>query len=256
MDDENDSNVSPESASLVSSTIMFRVPTNKLNSLRNDFEKAGHVGVNLVQFLFAFVKNMDLDSNDALIEIVPDLIDFFNLVDVNGDGHMEWSEFVMFVIEQVVQNNTLGIYERFDSISDMVIQPASSRSTATCCKFVSTYNKLFLGVANTLHIYSANPKSPTWLSLNVSIPMVQRMGNSTTNVQSHKKEDFVLKMDISDLFLIDSKDILCVLRSDVRIDFYKFMSRSKLLPETISCTSTLALSQSCKSHILSSTYLF
>lgn len=44
------------------------------------------------------MKPQTLESDQELIDITPDLVDFFNLVDVNGDGEMQWSEFVMFVI--------------------------------------------------------------------------------------------------------------------------------------------------------------
>eukprot|EP01035_Chromulina_nebulosa_P023061 gene23061-29882_t len=54
---------------------------------------------------------MEIDNENALIAVVPDLVDFFNQVDINGDGHMEWSEFVMFVIEQVALENNNTIFE-------------------------------------------------------------------------------------------------------------------------------------------------
>lgn len=50
----------------VSSTIMMKVPTSCLASLRSCFELEPK-GLNLVQFLKAFVKNMDLDGEDMLL---------------------------------------------------------------------------------------------------------------------------------------------------------------------------------------------
>ena len=243
---DNNSNVAnAESASLVSSTIMLKVPTSQLLALRKEFEDAGNEGVNMVQFLLAFVKHMSLDSTQSLLKIVPDLVDFFNLVDVNGDGHMEWSEFVMFVIEQVVQDTTVEICEKFSLVNEMAIQESASRTNVTACKYIKDFNKLFVGIDGKLSIFSPNPRVPTWLDLNLSIPMKTRMGKNPEAVMaSGKVMDLKLTMNVIDMVFVESKELLCVLRSDLRIDFFRFMSRSKLLPETISCTSTFPLLQS------------
>jgi hypothetical protein len=34
-------------------------------------------------------------------KILPEIMDFFDLVDINGDGGVDFSEFVMFVIDEV-----------------------------------------------------------------------------------------------------------------------------------------------------------
>ncbi len=243
--DNNSNMANAESASLVSSTIMLKVPTSQLLALRKEFEDAGDGGVNMVQFLLAFVKHMSLDSTQSLLKIVPDLVDFFNLVDVNGDGHMEWSEFVMFVIEQVVQDTTVEICEKFSLVNEMAIQESASRTHVTACKYIKDFNKLFVGIDGKLSIFSPDPRAPTWLDLNLSIPMKNRMGNNPEAlVASGKGMDVKLTMNVIDMVFVESKELLCVLRSDLRIDFFRFMSRSKLLPETISCTSTFPLFQS------------
>lgn len=57
----------------VSATIMLKVPTYNLASLRQQFE-AEPDGLNLYQFLKAFVANMELESEQDLISVVPDLV--------------------------------------------------------------------------------------------------------------------------------------------------------------------------------------
>ena len=76
-----------ESSANVSSAIMLKVPTQSLASLRVEFEKE-EAGLNLIQFLVAFVRNMDLSGEDELLSIVPDLVDFFKSVDINGFDHL------------------------------------------------------------------------------------------------------------------------------------------------------------------------
>ena len=117
----------PESSANVSSAIMLKVPTYNLASLREDFEREAadpteeREGLDIEQFLRAFTRNMELESDRELLEIVPDLVDFFNLVDINGDGEMQWSEFVMFVIEQVVQSE--GPSQTHDILTLFCLKP-------------------------------------------------------------------------------------------------------------------------------------
>ena len=63
----------PEASVNVSATIMLKVPTYSLAPLRQCFE-AEPDGLNLYQFLKAFVANMDLESDQDLISVVPDLV--------------------------------------------------------------------------------------------------------------------------------------------------------------------------------------
>lgn len=52
----------------VSSTIMMKVPTLCLGTLRQCFELEPK-GLTLVQFLNAFVQNMDLENDEVLLKI-------------------------------------------------------------------------------------------------------------------------------------------------------------------------------------------
>ena len=63
----------PEASVNVSATIMLKVPTYSLAPLRQCFE-AEPDGLNLYQFLKAFVANMDLESDQDLLSVVPDLV--------------------------------------------------------------------------------------------------------------------------------------------------------------------------------------
>ena len=63
----------PDASVNVSATIMLKVPTYSLAPLRQCFE-AEPDGLNLYQFLKAFVANMDLESDLDLLSVVPDLV--------------------------------------------------------------------------------------------------------------------------------------------------------------------------------------
>lgn len=67
----------------ITSNIMLRIPTHCLPRLRAAFDEQDG-SFNLIQFLQIFVRNMTLEDEDALLGIVPDLVDLFNQVDING----------------------------------------------------------------------------------------------------------------------------------------------------------------------------
>ena len=232
--DEED--LKDESASQISSNIMMKVPTIHLGELREIFESEER-GLNLVQFLRGFARCMELDNDYALLKTIPDLIDFFNLVDVNGDGHMEWTEFVMFLIEQVVHSShTLKIYETFKYIGDKIIQPTANRKPTQSSIYIKDFNKLFVGCNSEIQIYTADDKSKNWLTKSLIMPLQPKSISGKKNKEDEVKstsDEPKIPIDVVDLQYHGVKDILCVLRSDLCIEFYKFMSRQKLLSETI-----------------------
>lgn len=95
------------------SSVMFRFPTASLSKLRDLFLNEEE-GLNILQFLTAFCKLMEIDSMIDLRKILPELMDFFDLVDINGDGGVDFSEFVMFVIDEVVEQSNHVITETME----------------------------------------------------------------------------------------------------------------------------------------------
>ena len=73
----------PESGSNISSSIMLTVPTHRLPHIRTEYAK-NKDGIDLMDFLKAFTANMQLDDDQIFLTMVPDLVDFFDQVDING----------------------------------------------------------------------------------------------------------------------------------------------------------------------------
>ena len=162
------------------------------------------------------------------------LLEFFDLVDIDGDGSMQWSEFVMFVIELVVKEEISSILEELALVNRHPIQPPGSQSVVTCCKYIPELNKICLGVGNELQLYDGVENSPTWLSEGAKLKLKRKplINDFNPNSSSHyvttkssadKKEAVI---SISDLIFIDSKDMMAVLRSDLCIEFFRFTSRT------------------------------
>lgn len=227
----------------VSAAVMLKIPAHRLTSLREDYEKEKE-GLNLINFLKAFIKNMDLNSQDELIAIVPDLVDFFTMVDVNGDGTMEWSEFVMFVCEQVAPGKGFYIRESMQNVFHQIIQPPSCRTPVRCSKYIPEFGRLFVGTNNEIQLYDLNYESSDWLTAPFVAIHLHEIGYEDEKKKKIRKIPIKQCMDAEDFAFIASKDILLVLRTDLSIDMFRFMSRTKFLPETICLIGNYKLSNS------------
>ena len=153
----------------VSSTIMFNIATESLPSLRKDFDKSPE-GLSLIQFLNVMVKTMQLSTEKQLMSIIPDLVDFFKSVDINGDGKMEWSEFVMFVIESVVVADQI-IMEKVISVDHTLLQSAASRHGVKVAKVLPEFNRMFVGMGPSILIFQADDHSPSWIDKGINLKL-------------------------------------------------------------------------------------
>lgn len=55
-------------------------------------------GLELPTFIYLMKKLYVPESQLSKYYFVADLIKFFQAIDVNGDGHLEWSEFTEYII--------------------------------------------------------------------------------------------------------------------------------------------------------------
>ena len=223
-------------SSNVSSTIMYKIPTNSLGALRSLFEKS-LIGLNLVGFLAVMVKTMDLGTEKELLQIIPDLVDFFKSVDINGDGKMEWSEFVMFVIESVVVTDQV-ILEKVQNVEHSLLQSASSRHGVKCSKIIPEFNRLFIGIGPSVLIFETDDKSPTWLGSPVQLRLTHRVLEEDVTREKplirQPKDDKVEKsLQCLDFVYLGAREMLVVLRSDMSLEFHRFMARNKVSADLI-----------------------
>lgn len=245
-----------------STAIMLRLPTDRLHFLRNDFEAISE-GLNIDNFLSVMVEHMQFEEESEVIQCIPSLIDFFRDVDINGDGHMDWGEFVQFVISGVVREKIINS-ERIHHFNTAAIQPPASRLTVKCCKIIVPLRRIFVCIGPEILVYGIDEKSSTLLTACHKIGMQSNKiythsattksklnvndessglaagsvpGNNELNVpaasQQNKKpapQDTSAGDDVYaiDLAYVNSKDILCILRSDLCIEFVRFMSRNKM----------------------------
>ena len=219
----------------VSSTIMYNIPTESLPSLRKDFDKSPE-GLSLIRFLNVMVKTMDLTSEKQLMSIIPDLVDFFKSVDINGDGKMEWSEFVMFVIESVVVADQI-VMEKIENVEHTLLQNAASRHGVKCTKVLPEFNRAFIGMGPQVLIFQPDDHSSSWVDKGVSLKLTRRMiedDSAEKPLVRQPKDDRADKaLQCLDLVYLGAKEMLFVLRSDMSLEFHRFMARNKVSPDLI-----------------------
>ena len=151
-----------QQANHASAAIMLRLPTDRLQYLRADFESEED-GLDLDKFLSVMIEHMEFEDESEVVKAIPSLIDFFRDVDINGDGCMDWGEFVQFVIAGVVREKNV-CSERLNVHVDVAIQPPASRQTAKCCKVIPELRRMCVCIGEEIQVYGIDEKSPTLLT--------------------------------------------------------------------------------------------
>lgn len=58
-------------------------------------------GLELPTFIYLMKRLYTPENEISKYYFVSDLIKFFQAIDINGDGHLEWSEFTEYIIENI-----------------------------------------------------------------------------------------------------------------------------------------------------------
>lgn len=179
-------------------------------------------GLNLTEFLEAVINNMELSDVSNLMLMISDLTDFFQLVDINGDGVMEWEEFVMFILDAVVPNKEGGLQEMFDAAGTVLLQPPSSREIVHVVRMIPAINQLVVGIGSTLQFYHASEYDLALSTLTHSFRVVEDTESRTT-------PPYI----IIDVTYVQSQDIVCVLKDNLSATFYKLRAPTNINGDTI-----------------------
>jgi WD40 repeat protein len=226
-----------ESTASITSTIMLKIPPENMSVLREDFLESS-VGLDMNEFLVAVISAMNIEDKYEMLLMVADLIDFFHLVDINGDGFMEWEEFVMFILDAVVKEPEKLKDERFDFKETRVVQSAAVRDSIVCAVMVPSLGKYIMGVGPIIQMFGADDKlQPSNTHLVYKFPIMGAGVDPNTKGGKH--------LTIVHMQYLEGQDVLAVLRSDMYIEFFKFLSRSNYSTETIECLGKIAMNKPC-----------
>ena len=77
--------------------IMGMLSHENMEILEREFELYPR-GLELPTFIYLMKKLYCPENEISKYYFVSDLIKFFQAIDINGDGHLEWSEFTEYII--------------------------------------------------------------------------------------------------------------------------------------------------------------
>jgi len=152
---------------------MLKLPTSNLQRLRSIFESEEN-GLNLDQYLCALVDTMMIKNDDELTHCVANLLDFFDFVDINGDGFMEWDEFVTFIIEDCSVEVAKIPQEKLKHIGHVLVQQASTLYPISCSKYLTVFDKILEGVGQEVQFHEADASTDTWTNCAFKMPLLDR----------------------------------------------------------------------------------
>ena len=215
-------------------SIMSRIPVHRLKLLRQEMERSSR-GLELEPFIAAAVRNMDLDSDEQVLRTVPELVDLFQVIDVNGDGSLEWKELVSFLISQVVSIGRLQTpAEALAAVSHNATP--ESFEDVQCCKVF--FGKLFVASRDRVHIYSLDPGASTWISeLSARIAV-----DGEEAFEGGVRQEQVAVLDLA---FLEAEDVLLILRSDRYLHALRFTTRTKLTSDSIFFMGVFLLPRHC-----------
>lgn len=180
------------------------------------------------------IRNMELADEAQLLATVPELVDLFGVIDVNGDGCMEWSEFVSFLIEQVLQlGRAASSTERIVGVSADAIKDVRQDDVQAVQVFIG---KLFVACGRAVHVYSLDPQSATWMAQDCARIRI-----------ADEEEDEARAMDLA---FLDAEDLLLVLRSDRSVRCVRLTTRANLTSDSVFFMGALALPMHCSRILL------
>ena len=80
--------------------LMMLLDNEKLSALEEEFNEHPN-GIELPDFVL-LMKSTILHPPEDKFRLITGLIKLFQDIDINGDGHMEWSEFTQYIIDAVI----------------------------------------------------------------------------------------------------------------------------------------------------------
>jgi hypothetical protein len=93
---------------------MMLLDNEKLAALEEEFNEHQN-GIELPNFIW-LMKSAISHSDEDKYDLVNGLIKLFQDIDINGDCHMEWSEFTQYIIDAVIGEKDTKFFDGTRSI--------------------------------------------------------------------------------------------------------------------------------------------
>ncbi|EGR28930.1 hypothetical protein IMG5_166500 [Ichthyophthirius multifiliis] len=106
---------------------MMLLDNDKLAALEDEFNEHPN-GIELANFVW-LMKCAIMHSQEEKYELINGLIKLFEDIDINGDQHMEWSEFTQYIIDAVIgEKDAIFFDARFEREREMTEQEIFDRA--------------------------------------------------------------------------------------------------------------------------------
>ena len=92
---------------------------DRLKNLEQTWDKHEN-GLNLSQFVQLMINHVFTKDDDEKYELIYGSYKLFQEVDINGDGQMEWGEFMQYIIDAVSANAIKGGEEGGEKVQDQI----------------------------------------------------------------------------------------------------------------------------------------
>lgn len=94
--------------------LMMLLDNEKLSALEEEFGEH-QIGIDLTNFIW-LMKCAIVHPQEEKYELVNGLIKLFHDIDINGDRHMEWSEFTQYIIDAVIGEKEAKFFDGTQSL--------------------------------------------------------------------------------------------------------------------------------------------
>ena len=97
-------------------TMMSKERLANLEQVWEDFDD----GLNITQFVQLMLDHLYTSSDDEKYELIYGSFKLFLEVDINGDGQMEWGEFMQYIIDAVSASAIKGGEEGQETVQEQI----------------------------------------------------------------------------------------------------------------------------------------
>ena len=99
--------------------IMTQLNMHRINKL-GDYWSQYKEGISIAQFTQLMLDKLQTFDDEQKYELIYGCFKLFNEVDINGDGSMEWTEFMQYIIDAVSDNTIKSDEEKSKSVIEQI----------------------------------------------------------------------------------------------------------------------------------------
>eukprot|EP00520_Triparma_pacifica_P008838 CAMPEP_0118634084 /NCGR_PEP_ID=MMETSP0785-20121206/1349_1 /TAXON_ID=91992 /ORGANISM="Bolidomonas pacifica, Strain CCMP 1866" /LENGTH=1801 /DNA_ID=CAMNT_0006525017 /DNA_START=72 /DNA_END=5474 /DNA_ORIENTATION=+ len=177
-----------------------------------------------------------------LISTVADLVELFHQIDVNGDDSMEWDEFTGFIINMAMASTADFHFHDHWKVRPVVEvnekTASADRCRVPCVRWIPEIQRILVAAGPMVQVFDPYNRG-------VGDKLAGALGGMQLcgKIFPHDcEEDFAYKrrmmrgedkVSCIQAIFLPSLDLVCILSSDLRINFHKAINRNGVMSESV-----------------------